>query len=518
MRFKDFQFNRSNLEKPLLILVLLAGFVLRFSGISWGLPYLYHSDEFLIVDVYLRMVQNLDLNPHWFIYPSFMMYVNAFSYGVYFLIRHLLENFTRLDITFPYRIIRGVGIIADPNVYLLGRFLSILFGTGVVLLSYLCTKKITGKTSAGLIAAVFTAISNANVVQSRLILPNIYPTFWVIATLWFSLMIFSKGKPRHYILAGLSAGFAITSKYNGVVAVVMLLSAHLLQSGIKKDKLSFLFLGLASIAAGFLISMPYAIFDWQTFFTMMLKARQDYATGWPGQEGDVIQWYIVYLEKHEGLVVLAAISGIVFAFLKRNKIILIPAIFSVIYFAFISSFQIRNEQTILPLIPILHILGGTAISLLLVHFQTTLQNPRVRLAFLGLALLAILIPLMQTIPRAVSVILPDSRETSRLWINENIPPGSVIALEAFSPYIDPNIYQVLPTNQWMPLSIQMYKDLSVDYLVFSEDMFGRYYKNPKLYHRNILVYEELFKQLEPVKIFNDGGYEVRIYHMPDQTK
>jgi hypothetical protein len=85
----------------LLLAVLGIGFCVRIVGINWGLPYLYHPDEFQVVQVYLTMVENLDMNPHWFTYPSLMMYANALMYGLYFVARHLLGSFHRADIAYP---------------------------------------------------------------------------------------------------------------------------------------------------------------------------------------------------------------------------------------------------------------------------------------------------------------------------------------------------------------------------------------------------------------------------------
>ncbi len=58
-----------------------------------------------------------------------------------------------------------------------------------------------------------------------------------------------------------------------------------------------------------------------------------------------------------------------------------------------------------------------------------------------------------------------------------------------------------------------YTEQNIDYLVFGEGMYGRFYNRPDLFQPEIQAYEHLFDQLEPVKFFNDGGYEVRIYRM-----
>jgi len=50
-----------------------------------------------------------------------------------------------------------------------------------------------------------------------------------------------------------------------------------------------------------------------------------------------------------------------------------------------------------------------------------------------------------------------------------------------------------------------------EYLVFSQGMFGRFYADPARYGVEIAAYEAFFEQFRPVKSFDDGGYEIRIY-------
>jgi hypothetical protein len=40
--------RNSNKTAILLILIVLAGLGVRFYGLGWGLPYHFHSDEFLL--------------------------------------------------------------------------------------------------------------------------------------------------------------------------------------------------------------------------------------------------------------------------------------------------------------------------------------------------------------------------------------------------------------------------------------------------------------------------------------
>ena len=54
----------------------------------------------------------------------------------------------------------------------------------------------------------------------------------------------------------------------------------------------------------------------------------------------------------------------------------------------------------------------------------------------------------------------------------------------------------------------------IDYLVFSEGTFGRFYLEPEKYKDWISRYDLYFKYFPLVRIFNDNGYEIRIHKLP----
>jgi 4-amino-4-deoxy-L-arabinose transferase-like glycosyltransferase len=497
-----------------LFVILAIGLGLRLIGILWGLPYLYHPDEYQIVQVYLTMVRNLDLNPHWFIYPSFSIYANSFTYGIYFIGRHLFGSYNRLDISLPKVLVMGTGIMDDPSIFIIGRAVSILFGIGVVVLVYFCVLKVTGNSLAGLVAALFTAVSPVNVEQSRLLLPNIFVAFLVMVVLWFSLQIITNGKLLSYFLAGLFVGFTIAAKYNGAIILVTVIAAHFLRSGYRLKQLHYLLLALIASGLGFIIATPFALLDFHTFLPMMLEARNQYASGWPGQEGQAFMWYVNYLISFEGIIVLTALFTMGIGIIKKDKLVLLISTFPIVYFIFISSMQIRNDKTILPLIPFLHILSGIFLSILFGYVSPSSSRKWLKwIGIGGIALLFIITPIYRTSKTIQSTIEPDSRETARIWIEKNLPRGSFISLGAYSPYVSPKKYHVVPDRGFEPQSLSWYTERDVQYLVFSQGMFGRYFSEPEKYKQIKDKYEDLFSQLDPVKFFYDGNYEIRIYQI-----
>lgn len=129
---------------------------------------------------------------------------------------------------------------------------------------------------------------------------------------------------------------------------------------------------------------------------------------------------------------------------------------------------------------------------------------------------ACLIPLKTTIETQAQILQVNGRETSRVWIEENIPAGTTIAIESYSPYLDPQKYQLVIVPPFLPKELTWYRENGVQFLIFSQGMYGRYFADPIHHQAEIDLYEQLFNALDPVKTFNEGDYEIRIYRMPPQ--
>jgi hypothetical protein len=104
---------------------------------------------------------------------------------------------------------------------------------------------------------------------------------------------------------------------------------------------------------------------------------------------------------------------------------------------------------------------------------------------------------------------------ARLWIEHEIPPGSHIALEAYSPFVDPERYAVVGFRVLTVNSPEWYTENGFEYLIASEGMYGRFFREPDRYPKQVAAYNSLFAQLVPVKTFPDDNFEIRIYKLAD---
>lgn len=505
----------------LLVIVLILALCFRLWGVGFGLPYLYHPDEPGNVIIAQNIFKTGDLNPHYFNYPSLFFYLHALAYVIYFAFGRLIGIFrVPTDVPFPQVITMGCGMTPMPNTFLMGRLLAALFGVATVFLAYHIGWRLFNSKPVGLLASLMLAISPTHVSNSQLITPDGFLVFFTLLSFLGSVGVLREGKSHDYVLAGLGAGLAASTKYNGALILVSLIAAHFLRYGWSGFKKYSLYTSMGLSAAAFLLTTPCALLDWEAFRAGIQFEARHYATGHAGMEGNTLRWYLSYLLTIEGPMTLLAILQFIRGFSVRSKNTLALSIFPVTYFAFINHLVVRNDRTLLPLIPFLLILAA--------HFTFEAFNrvcysfPRrltfFRTTFIILISLTLIVPLYRTIQSNLRRCTVDSRETARVWIEDNLPPGAKIAAEAYSPFIDPQRFLVRGIPKITDFPLTWYIREQFDYLVFAEGMFGRFYREPQRYAKEISEYEVFFHNLKAVRIFKDGGYEVRIYQLSSISK
>lgn len=505
-----------------LVAVVILALGLRIWGIDFGLPYLYHPDEPNKVEAALRILRTGDLTPHYFNKPSFLIYINALAYVPYYLLGKVIGVFQApADILPPLMLTMGVGRSPTPSTFLLGRLLTATVGVGVVVLNFVIAREMDHSSLTGILSALLVAVSPTCVMNSRYITTNMFLMFFAQLSFLFALRLLRKGHTWDYILSGAAAGLAASSKYPGALIGICLIVAHFLRHGWNGIRIRRFYLGiLASIAAFFAVS-PFVMLDFQQFALDLGFEARHYATGHAGMEGRSLIWYLTYLFQSEGVPPLLAAIQIIRGIRARSKEIILLSSFLLIYFVFISLFPVRNDRTALPLIPFLFVLASILI-MDLFRWLSQLELPSWRIT--GILLVAavmvsvLLWPLIQTVHDGLRLTTVDARETARLWIEHNLPAGAKVAIESYAPFVDPERYVVRGETWLISHPPDWYVDCQFDYLVFGYGMYGRFFLEPERYTTEVARYEELFESLDLVRIFNDGGYEVRIYSVPDMTR
>jgi 4-amino-4-deoxy-L-arabinose transferase-like glycosyltransferase len=182
--------------------VVIGAGVLRLTGINFGLPRHLHPDEWSQVETAAKL-SLADLNPHWFRYPSFMIYL---LFLIYKAINFISSSF-------------GI-IINQGGYYLIGRIVSCLFGMGTIYFVYKLSKLIDGELSA-FISVFFISFFSLHIINCHYATTDITLTFWITVVIYFIIAYFQT--KRDYLYVAVLIGVAASTKYPGILATIPLL-------------------------------------------------------------------------------------------------------------------------------------------------------------------------------------------------------------------------------------------------------------------------------------------------------
>jgi hypothetical protein len=490
------------------------GLGLRLWGINFGLPFMYHPDEGVPVSIALRIFRTGNLNPNFFNWPSSIFYLDALAYAVYFIFGRLLGRFASpADLTYPNVEAIAVGKAALPAEFLIGRGLTAICGALVVILVYVICRQMFSGRVAGWIAAFWLAVESLDVRNSQFIRPDTYLVFFALFSLFFAIKILDDPQPRNYILAALGAGLATSFKYNAGLIFIPILVAHSIRFRARGVWRKEIYLAALVSAAVFLLTTPYAILDWQQFVnTGPLQDAIHYSTGHVGAEGNSLQWYIALLWNSLGGLIPLGLGEAFVILIRRDAKGLVFLSFPLVYFVFVCLYTVHFDTTILPVVPFILIAAARFIARVydFALRRWPMGRRAIAVAMIAVALFLGLPMLSTTAANDARLLQTDSRETARVWIERNLPPGSRIALEAYSPYVDPHQFVVEGMDGIIDHDPAWYVQNGFEYLVFSYGAFGRFYENPTLYADYISRYNAFFSRFPELMRFDDNGYQIRI--------
>jgi 4-amino-4-deoxy-L-arabinose transferase-like glycosyltransferase len=356
--------------------ILAGAATIRLVGIQYGLPFgnLLNPDEQSIVPRAWKLVHGGGGDPHWFDYPTLLMYVNA-----------------------PFQAWQ------DEPSYLTARIVGVVLATAAIAASWWLGRRAFGTTAAGVVAAATVAVCTIHVAYSHAAVTDV-PLTLGVAT---SLALLVSGRLE---LAGVAIGLAMGFKYPGVF-----LLAPLVVAGWKQWRRLALS-GVLAIAA-FLASSPFIVVHghqaWHEAFRVQRLARN----GWLGFEHDHVAPIAFGGRLWEGLGPALVICGVglVLALIRRTRTDLILSSFVVVYFADLLTLSAHFDRYVLPLVPALGALAGRMRSLAPV------------------TLLLLVVPLTWSIRETKQLTRTDTRIVAHRWVERHIAPGTRIAADPSTP-------------------------------------------------------------------------------------
>lgn len=502
------------------LLALLGGAAyLRFGAIAWGAPFVYHPDEHFVLQPALDIVRNGDPNPHWFEYPSLLIYLEAGLVAV-------LRRFTGAPLE-SNSLVNGIGPWdALPEQWpfvLAGRLLVAAAAVLAVALLAQVGRRLYGP-AAGLLAGAFLLAAALHHQSSHYLTTDVPATTLIVACMAASLA----ARPR-WLLAGILAGLAAGTKYTaGLALAVPLLVSLDDEEGGGFASLSTLAERLLRIATGFLVgffaSTPYALLDLPAFLDGLEAQRRNYFA-WRGQEGN-LRWYLEYLWRQGLGPLLAALAGlglaqvageVLLALRRRDRLgrglaILLPPL---LYIPWLASFPSRAERNLLVVLPFL-CLAGADVARRLCGIVRAPRLAAALLAAVGVVVLAVSLPPLRELNQRLE--LPDNRTLALEWIRANLPKGTKIAREEYTPQLAKDEYDVTYVFSLSRRPYSEYVSERVGYLIASSNVYGRAVDPPYIAGEAGREFYRVLFGLPLLKEFPQGpatnGPTVRIYRVP----
>ena len=438
-------FTRSRL---LLAAILILAFALRMWGINYGLPFSHENASGVrYVNIAARMGGTFNFNAHYIsggITHGVIHYILLFEYGLYFIIGRLTGSLSSVK-EFSYMFIK------DPTVFLqMGAYTSVVTGLLTILFLYFAGKRLSGK-AAGLAAAFLLALSPMFTQESHLISADNLFMLWFTISLFYCIRVLQEGKSGDYVLAGVFAGIGIVTKILAGAAVLSLLTAHILRYtgntgntgntgkyAEGKERLigKKILLGLLSVGLGMIIADPYIILDFKywikTFFYLMTFHA---ASGWVAPPVNEWGFYLKTVLNDGGVpLTLLFAASLILAARRRAKEDLLLFTFPLLYYPAMAVLKSTGDRYLMPVFPFLYLLAARFLVWLLDRQGI---RPIFRKAMLAMLLIILCIsPLSKIALQDYRMSNSNTREIAARWIEENIPSGSKLLLDSFSPVLN----------------------------------------------------------------------------------
>jgi 4-amino-4-deoxy-L-arabinose transferase-like glycosyltransferase len=408
--------------------VVLVAFGLRAYGVGFGLPHLYYWDEPTVVNRAVRFGSG-DLDPHFFYYPAFYMYVLFAVSGGYYVLGRLTGHFaSSVDFAVEY--------FTNPgNTYLAARMTTVLLGTASVLLAYKVGRRFFGR-EAGLAAAAVLAVSVVHGSYSHVAITDVPQAFFITAAYLPLHGVLARSRPRDYLLAGALIGLGMATKYLAILLLPTLLAAHLARKtrdagttfGARTLLLDALDrrLWLAVLAMGttFFVATPYNVLRFREFVG-------DYRTQAALSTGGGEEHPSLFFLRSLGLdlggpACLAALVGLVVVVRARSREGLVLLTFPVVYGLAIARLTRVFARYLIPEDAFLAVLAGAGIVALARAVPVRFRSA----AMVTATALACLVPATSLFRwDRLMASTEDPRTTAVAWAEENLPAGAAVAVQ-----------------------------------------------------------------------------------------
>jgi hypothetical protein len=469
------------------------------------------------------------LDPHFFHYPSLVIYLNLATLEL-----------VRLSLAITGQASSAAAVrslyLSDPSVfYLAARALTAILGALIVLPVYRIGRDAGGR-AAGSLAALLVALNPYLISKSQMVDVDVPMTLFVTLCLAQSVSIVRERGPlglRTTLLAGATTGLAASAKYPGALAMIPLIVAIAWRTKSMGVFMRQVLLGAIAALSVFLLTSPFLILDRAQAARDLGAERAHLRLGHFGSEsGSTWSFYLgAWFKTLMGWVpgVLAAIGIAMIALWRRVPWAVVSAACVAAFWLAIVGWALKADRYLLPVVPAASVFAAAATWLAI--RKTSRRSLAV--GVLALAWIATDIPRWR---EAYARQGRDPAQEARRWIEENLPEESMIVSEAYGPQVyspltalhaqdesTPRRYWLVPVPMFQvePERSAPYYDARLyadaDAWVVTGAVSSRYRREPERFPNQNAFYEWLEKSWTESARFESpsgAGSEIVIYRNP----
>ncbi len=387
----------------------------------------------------------------------------------------------------------------------------------------------SGATGAGVVAGLLIIAASQYHEGSNLHTCDIPSAFFAMGCLAYVGRLLRRERARDYLLAGIWAGLAAGSKYPaGVVAVAII--AVWVRGRLRDRRMGWgLPLAGTSALATFLLTTPSLMvyYEFSVFGPKgALFGWRQYTGGrWIGvvEDSNLAYYLDLVVASFGWLAIAAGVSGLLLLGRKVRADVAWLLPFPLVYLCLMVSMSIVVERNLYPALPPLATLLGVGIwNLGRRVAELSSRHPRAaRRAAAALVAASVALPLWRVTLQEISFRRDSTRQLASSWIYHNLPHGSRIFKERYTPNIHRKTFEVGKTRWIGSYSVEELRGYDLDYVVLSHAAYQRFL-DPEHHFKPYQVivernYREIFERLELTRSFEPGptrrGPLIKIYRV-----
>jgi hypothetical protein len=393
----------------------------------------------------------------------------------------------------------------------LARYTSVAVGVLTTLMIYHLGRRAYGR-ETGIGAAVIFGLTFLPVREAHFAVNDAPVALGIVATLYICLKIIRHGQWPYYLWAGVALGLSVATKYSAALLVMPIGVAHLLSRRYAgwSQRISngwlLLVTGLTSIVSYLLVS-PYTFLEREEFWADFSENLESARVGFQGLDLDPAGGAVFYLKSliwgFGWPLFVVFLMAVLFALWRRRRADLLLLTLPLLGFFYMQRQEMYFMRWLLPFLPPITVLAAETIRLgvrqvdrwmqgltspyqspvtsrqMSVFFrQSTHHSPLILIVLLTLPSTYVAYQAGQIFGRF------DTRSEALVWVRQNIPSGSSLAVELLSPpwgpplampglEVGPYDYAPVPDGGVAEIDLQQYHDWGVQYIIASSFHYAR---------------------------------------------